>query len=75
VLQTIEKEDDCSDIENAKGPYVPKFQLPLEVEVMEIERTERRSQDLHRAARGVWKLVTIRFEDAEPHHRRHNYLR
>jgi hypothetical protein len=45
------------------------------VEVLAMERIERRTGNLRREARGVRKPVTIRLEEIERPHRKQNYLR
>jgi hypothetical protein len=63
VIQNIENEDECTDIEKKEGSLGPKSHSPLEVEVLAIERTERRTDDLRRDTRGRWKPLAIRSGD------------
>jgi hypothetical protein len=53
----------------------PRFQAPIEVEVLAMERIERRTDDSRREARGVRKLLTIRLEEIGRPHRKQNHLR
>jgi hypothetical protein len=55
-FQRIENGDESSDIKKRERSIGPKLQLPIEEEVMETERIERRTDDLRRDARGVRKL-------------------
>jgi hypothetical protein len=63
----MEKEDECSDIEKREGSVGPRFQPPLEVEVLAIERIERRMDGLRRDARAGLRPLTIRSRDIEEH--------
>jgi hypothetical protein len=58
--QKTEKKDEYSDIEKKEASVGPKVQSPLEAEVLAIERTEGRTDDLRTDVRGGWKRVTIR---------------
>jgi hypothetical protein len=49
-IQKIEKESECFDIEKREGCGCAKFQSPLEVEVLAMERMEKKGSTL--AARG-----------------------
>jgi hypothetical protein len=53
----------------------PRFQAPLEVDVLAMERIEKIADDLRREVRGVRKLLTIRLDDIERPHRKQNCLR
>jgi hypothetical protein len=45
------------------------------VEVLEMERIERRTDGLRREVRGLWNPPTISMEDIEIPHRKYHYLR
>jgi hypothetical protein len=65
-------EDECFDIEKREGCACPRFQSPLELAVLALEKAR---EDLGREARSVWKPLTIRLEEMEGPHRKYNYLR
>jgi hypothetical protein len=46
---TIEKEEECSDVEKREGPGDSKSQTPTEKEGVAIERIERTAEDLRTA--------------------------
>jgi hypothetical protein len=48
-LQTIEKEEKCSDIEKKEGSDASKSQTPFEREGVATDRTEMIAKDLHMA--------------------------
>jgi hypothetical protein len=52
VIQKKENEDDCCDKEMKEGPDSPKFQSPVDVEVLAMKIMEETAEDLHREARG-----------------------
>jgi hypothetical protein len=73
-FQNIESGNESRDTE--KERFVdPMFQAPIEVEMLEMQRIERRTEDLRMEARDVWKPVIIRLEDIERPHRKQNHLR
>jgi hypothetical protein len=74
-LQNIENGDERRDIEKRERSVGPRPEAPLAVEMLATERIERRMDDLHREARGVRKVLTIRLEDIETPHRKQNDLR
>jgi hypothetical protein len=73
VIQKIENEDECPDIEKKERSVGPKFQSPLEV--LAIERIERSTADGRTDARGGWKPMMIRSGGIEGHLRNEKVLR
>jgi hypothetical protein len=59
-LQRIEKEEECSDIENREEPGSSKSQTSLEREGVAIERIERTAKDLGMAHKKGQKWIWIR---------------
>jgi hypothetical protein len=73
--QNIESGNESRDTEKRERFVDPRFQAPIEVEMLAMERIERRTEDLRMEARDVWKPVTMRMEDIERPHRKQNHLR
>jgi hypothetical protein len=73
--QTIENRDGSRDIEKRERSAGPRFQAPIEVDSLVMERIESRRVDLRRETRGVWKPPAIRMEDIERPHRYQKYLK
>jgi hypothetical protein len=73
--QKIENGDESGDIEKRERSFGSRFQAPIEVDSPVMERIERRTVDLRRETRGVWKPPAIRMEDIERPHRYQKYLK
>jgi hypothetical protein len=73
TYQKIENGKEYNDIEKSVRSVGPRFEAPIESDSLAIERIERR-KDLGTGDRRVRKPLTIRLEDIEKLHRKHNYL-
>jgi hypothetical protein len=74
-LQKIEKEHEWFNSEKREGPGGPRFQSPLEVVVLAMERMEKTAEDLGREGRGAWEPLKIRSDNIEGQHRKEAYLK
>jgi hypothetical protein len=73
--QKIENREESRDSEKSERSVGPRFEAPIEADSLVMERIERSRKRLGTGARGVRKPLTIRLEDIEKPHRKHNYLR
>jgi hypothetical protein len=73
--QKIENGDESRAIEKSERSISPRFRAPIETEALAMETIESRTEDLRTGARGIRSALTIRMEDIERPHRKHNCLR